>query len=55
MSKRQNAADAVTMALRVAEVTQGASEAVLRVIVESLDKRIEALATKRQAKREGKP
>ena len=55
MSHKLNAAQAVEMALKVSEVTQGASEAVLRVLVESLDKRIEALATKRQAKREGKP
>jgi len=33
MSKRQNAADAVTMVFWVAEVTQGASEAVLKAII----------------------
>ena len=42
------------MALKVAEVTAGASEAVLQAIIESLAKRHNALVEKRQQKREGK-
>jgi len=54
MSKKLNAAGAAVMALKVAEVTAGASEAVLQAIIESLAKRHNALVEKRQQKREGK-
>jgi hypothetical protein len=55
VSKKLNAAGGAALALLVAELTNGASRAVLLVLRDDLIRRIEAMDAARQAKVEGKP